>query len=92
MQYIIDIPEHMKKSYEDMINHCDYKTFEIPRIVVQSIANGTPLPKGHGRLIDADKLQKSDLAPEPWYSPMWAYSEYEVEDAPTIIEATKESE
>lgn len=58
MQYIIDIPEHMKKSYEDMIKHCDYKTFEIPRIVVKSIANGIPLPKGHGRLIDADALME----------------------------------
>ena len=49
------------------------------------IANGTPLPKGHGRLIDADRLWDSyhDLG----------YDFYEAFDlAETIIEADKESE
>lgn len=49
------------------------------------IANGTPLPKGHGRLIDADRLWDSyhDLG----------YDFYEAFDlAETIIEADTESE
>ena len=26
------------------------------KIILNAVANGTPLPKGHGRLIDADEL------------------------------------
>ena len=50
---------------------------------VSAILNGTPLPKGHGRLIDADKLWDSyhDLD----------YDFYEAFDlVETIIEADKE--
>lgn len=45
------------------------------------IANGTPLPKGHGRLIDADALWKK------WVFD--AIGKQEIDDAPTIIEADK---
>lgn len=48
----------------------------------QLIANGTPLPKGHGRLIDADALvAKGDVT-----------KSYLNIFAPTIIEADKEDE
>lgn len=90
MQYIIDIPEHMKKSYEDMIKHCDYKTFEIPRIVVKSIANGIPLPKGHGRIADMDEAIKciEDVEGE---DAIWAVNLIEWACSKrTIIEADKE--
>jgi hypothetical protein len=30
-------------------------------MIAQSIANGEPLPKGHGRLIDADALIKNSM-------------------------------
>lgn len=52
------------------------------------IRNGTPLPKGHGRLIDADALIDSlDASDRDIYCK--AVIE---EDAPTIIEADKEYE
>lgn len=55
----------------------------------QVIANGTPLPKGHGRLIDADafgkELHRYTEAP-------YQYALKVFNDAPTIIEADKESE
>lgn len=60
------------------------------KTVEQIIANGTPLPKRHGRLIDADKLEPRDISPEAWYSPMWGFELVDIEDAPTIIEADKE--
>ena len=46
------------------------------------IANGTPLPKGHGRLIDADALNRKDVncANVPMNF---------IDTAPTIIEANK---
>jgi len=49
------------------------------------IANGTPLPKGHGRLIDADAINRKDVncANVPMNF---------IDTAPTIIEADKESE
>lgn len=48
--------------------------------VVKAIANGTPLPKGHGRLIDADAMWNIYHSND--------YDFYEaINDAPTIIEA-----
>lgn len=55
----------------------------------EAIANGTPLPKTHGRLIDADALLSKAK---------FLYRGYEIAltntigDAPTIIEADKEAE
>ena len=58
-------------------------------ILCSAIAHGTTLPKGHGRLIDADKLEPRDISPESWYSPMWGFELDDIEDAPTIIGADK---
>ena len=46
------------------------------------IKNGTPLPKGHGRLIDADKFISEHFGEVARL----------VDDAPTIIESDTESE
>lgn len=51
MKLIIDIPEEIYKASQ-IIKYED--TILIP---LEVIAKGTPLPKGHGRLIDADKLE-----------------------------------
>jgi hypothetical protein len=52
----------------------------------KAISHGTPLPKGHGRLIDADalgeKLHRYNEAP-------YQYALKVFNDAPTIIEAYK---
>lgn len=54
MQIVIEIDEevieHAKEMTEGSID--EYKA-------IRAIANGTPLPKGHGRLIDADELLKA---------------------------------
>ena len=71
MRMIIDIPE---KLYATCIN-IGIKTDE-----QIAIANGTPLPKGHGRLIDADSfVQKHPLA----------FVRDVINDTPTIIDADK---
>ena len=55
--------------------------------VVQGIKNGTPLPKGHGRLIDADKLNPdSDYEDGIFY----AVSIGQIGGAETIIAAESE--
>ena len=52
----------------------------------KAIANGTPLPKGHGRLIDENDLWFEDI------DDISCVTQRNVENAPTIIEADKESE
>jgi len=49
MQIVIKIDE---KDYQSL------KDGHIPFNVLDVIMNGTPLPKGHGRLIDADRVIK----------------------------------
>jgi hypothetical protein len=87
MQVVINVSEarfrDIQRIAEVQLESNHFKTAE------QIIANGTPLPKGHGRLIDADKLEPRDISPEAWYSPMWGFELVDIEDAPTIIEADK---
>lgn len=52
MQLVIDIPEEM---YAEIMDENGIETMLIPYDDI--IRNGTPLPKGHGRLIDADYLK-----------------------------------
>lgn len=86
MQIVIDIPE---EEYQTYINHTEaILDASIPLVhqdLLRAVINGTPLPKGHGRLIDADVLVDG------------MEDDYEFCEAlnatPTIIEAdTAESE
>ena len=56
--------------------------------VVQGIKNGTTLLKGHGRLIDADKLKTHFIGTEQG-TDLEVYLESTIIDAPTIINADK---
>ena len=89
MKLIIDIPKDIVESAKSNPNY--YPTYHFEKIW-RAIANGKLLPKGHGRLIDADELEPRDISPEAWYSPMWGFELVDIEDAPTIIEADTESE
>jgi hypothetical protein len=58
MKLIIDIPD---KQYE-LIKQSDYNVFSMmasKECMMNAIKIGTPLPKGNGRLIDADELLKA---------------------------------
>jgi len=74
MQLVIDIP---KEDY-DFIKRTGYHT----QSLYNAIKDGTPLPKGHGRLVDADALNRKDVncANVPMNF---------IDTAPTIIEANK---
>lgn len=55
MQIVIEISDTLK----NIVDTGDAKTFSHlmwRAIVMDAIKNGTPLPKGHGRLIDADAM------------------------------------
>ena len=55
MQVVIDIDED---TYKDIKNGKIYTSVrDVPQESVVAIANGTPLPKEHGRLIDGDALR-----------------------------------
>lgn len=81
MHIVIDIPEE------------DYEYLKLYNKdgLYNAILNGTPLPKGHGRLGDLDALQKEVSS--------WGMNDYEpsdftyaIDQADTIIEADKEYE
>ena len=87
MKVVIDIPE---EHYEYIQNLPHYKR----NYAQDLILDGTPLPKGHGRLIEVSKELECEL---------WTYTRYTgideapyedatkaLELAPTIIEAESE--
>lgn len=94
MQIVIDIPDRIQYGIEKGITA---NGSEATSIVLEAVKNGTPLPKGHGRLIDADAIESIllskgfDKARSPkFYEIVWAQKQ--VHNAPTIIEAEKEAE
>lgn len=77
MQIVIDISEEMYKWVNDVNKFSDdYGTGDF----VDLIRNGIQLPKGHGRLIDADAFK---------YNLKWNEN---IDNAPTILEATEGTE
>ena len=72
------------------INEVDYELCKNPmqpmpfHSIKRAIANGTPLPKGHGRLIDADELLNANI------DTFSQQTELKIKLASVIIEADKE--
>lgn len=90
MEIVIKIPD----SVYQIVN--DGKVDEFTSAyVVGAVCEGTPLPKGHGRLIDADALEKKMCDREKELGDdraMWESSAVSVAldmFAPTILEADK---
>lgn len=84
MQIVIDIPD---KTYEKIVeNEYDYGDMNV------IIQNGTPLPKGHGRLIDESKIEQIFFHKEESFYKNLKYERVIIDytDAPTIVEADKE--
>ena len=74
MKLIIDIPEEVCKEIKADYNGSD--------VLYCGVKFGTPLPKGHGRLIDADELIKDYGNPD---------IELLVNNMPTIVESDPET-
>ena len=79
MQIVIDIP---KRTYEQLkfLREQGFDGFET--IIDKAVANGTPL-QGHGRLIDADAMQKYQID-------TFGQRLLVIDTAPTIIDAESE--
>lgn len=85
MKIVIDITEAYYSYLKELNDDVSY--------LVKKVKNGTPLPKGHGRLIDGDELIRND----GYYNPVKYTDEFgdvitvaDIVAMPTIIEADKE--
>ncbi len=102
MQIVIELDDEMYKQISTNIDV--YVLDEVDFILIENaIANGTPLPKGHGRLGDLDALETEMVNGIHAGNYEKGYEEYGhinnmddcvecVKYADTIIEADKESE
>jgi len=88
MKIVIDIPEE----YYSLLKGFNDEKCSMDMLLIK---HGTPLPKGHGRLIDADVLldQISRDKREAFTKhQVWLLLSQYNDNAPTIIEADTESE
>ena len=83
MQILINIDE---KVYEDIKKYMTIFNEDIYDVAEQ-ILNGIILPKGHGRLIDADALESHDEYDGQGFTKS-VYKD-DIDNAPTVIEAEK---
>ena len=87
IELVIKIPEEVYEEYKgktlDRWNHSQLAIY---------IANGTPLPKGHGRLIDASKYEDNYFNVSFLYDDGNHIHEIYTREIPSIIEADKEGE
>lgn len=84
MKVVIDIPKYVY----DMVKECKEIIDADNEIVAKAIISGTPLPKDHGRLIDADILEIYVHEIPDKYCDVKQVVDYDViKDASTIIEA-----
>lgn len=88
MQIVIDIPkDEYKEIYNGQFDTGGYFKANLR----DAFRHGTPLPKGHGRLIDADVLF-DEYEKTGWFdnADRDGIAEKILLNAPTIIEADKE--
>lgn len=93
IELLIKIPDHLYKLLKDFPSDSNESTIE--NVLMKAVEHGTPLPKGHGRLIDADAFQKTyckeNCGDRPCVDAMdRCIFIGELLLAPTIIDADKE--
>lgn len=74
MELVIKIPEEIYKASQII----DVKYEDTIQIPLEVIANGTPLPKGHGRIGDLDALRDEVSS--------WGMNDYEPSDFIDVID------
>ena len=84
MRLVIEIPD---RDYNNIITNNGYRPVQLANV----IKNGTPLPKGHGRLKDIDWIDDNcpDYRTEDG---AWCYKWEDIDNAPTVIEADTEDD
>ena len=87
MKIVIDIPNSLYANLQKIQNGSIAS-----KRLLDCVRNGTQLPKGHGALIDAEELLKHQylIDDSATLSARDVVEVYDIEDAPTIVEADKE--
>ena len=88
IELVIKIPEGIYKASQ--IINAKYE--DVVQIPLEVMANGTPLPKGHGRLIDEDELKKIIQENDVLSMRGFNVRICDINNTPTIIEADTKSE
>ena len=95
IELVIKIPEELKNKI-DNANEDNYRTYLwwFETTLYCAIKDGTPLPKGHGRLKDADAICKDIISALGIRDENYLLEAEEavykrIKNAPTIIEADK---
>lgn len=84
IELVIKIPELY---YKELITTDDFYL----DILEKTVKNGTPLPKGHGALIDRRELKKEVYTTTEWNGDIHRIiCETSIDDAPTIIEGSND--
>ena len=90
MKLVIDIPEEEYNKIEPLLNGETIKGgFNLFK-ALNIIKSGTPIPKGYGRLIDANEIQFENADFDTYGDYCRAFDA--IDQADTIIEADAESE
>jgi len=92
IELVIKIPDKVYgiiKYFEPALDSEYEEGDDVKTILVKGILKGVPLPKGHGRLIDADELKKHKYHDTDKFENVVAVAQ--IDWADTIIEADEES-
>lgn len=91
IELVIKIPEEIRLALINIIQLSMDQQSICDSYIHQAIINGTPLPKGHGRLIDADELDVTTVTTDDYSGNevLDVVLKDDIDDAPTIIEADK---
>lgn len=88
IELVIKIPEEVYKASKMNSTLCTLDAIA-KNYLIKGLINGTPLPKGHGRLIDIDDIEPMSYTVDggDYYDDYLAIDWEDIEKAPTIIEA-----
>ena len=77
--------------FDDKVKSQSALALKVVLDILDGIVNGTPLPKGHGRLIEVTNQLEQELFTYTRYTGIdeYPYESATLDDAPTIIEADK---
>lgn len=90
IEVVIKMPKNTYRQIQALARN-NYFEHDICGNSMRRIANGIPLPKGHGSLIDADKVENITWQEPYYHDALNVLSEVrdKVRELPTIIEADK---
>lgn len=97
MKIVIEIDEETYKDIKDGKVYSSVR--DVPQESILAISNGTPLPKGHGRLVDISKIDDDRIESDNPIIYLTINGEYVeaisldyLDDLPTIVPEDKDVE